>query len=100
MRVEFVRSGGFAGLRMAASVDTQTLPHAQAAEVEALVSNAGFFDLPEQLQSSSSGADRFQFRVMVTDGSRSHTVTVGEAAVPQSLRPLLDYMTNLARTGR
>ncbi len=100
MRVEFVRSGGFAGLRMVASVDTQTLPQDQAHEVELLVVNSGFFDLPEQIQTQASGADRFQFRVLVTDGNRSHSVTVGEAAVPKNLRPLLDYMTELARTGR
>ena len=100
MRVHFERSGGVAGFRLAATIDTETLPPDQARELEALVDAAGFFDLPEVMAGPAEAADQFQYRLTVEAGPRSHTVTVSESAAPASLRPLLRRLTVLARSAR
>lgn len=97
MRILFERSGGFAGMRLTASMDTGSLPDEEAQELEDLVNAAGFFDLPAQIAGQSSGADQFRYKLTVEDGGRRHTVEVGETAVPDPLRPLLQRLTAAAR---
>lgn len=97
MKIEFVRSGGFAGLRLGVTVDTETVDSAQASRLETLVHQAAFFDLPGQDGISSPMPDRFEYRVRITSAMRgTHAIVVYETAVPERLRPLLDHLTTLA----
>jgi hypothetical protein len=97
MRIEFQRSGGFAGLRLATTVDVDKLPADEAAELKRLVDAADFFRLPATLK-ATRGADQFTYRLTVEAGNRQHTVEVSENAAPESLRPLLQRLATLART--
>jgi hypothetical protein len=96
MHINFTRSGGFAGMRLACTVDTQQLPAEQASELDKLVSDAAFFDLPEKIMPEKPRPDRFEYRLSVEADDKSHSVTVSDAAAPESLRPLLNYLTTLA----
>ena len=97
MRIEFERSGGFAGLLVRASVDTAALPANEAGQLEEWVEQAGFFSLPERLRGAPSAADRFLYRLTIESGDRRHTVEMGESAVPPALSPLVDWLTDAAR---
>lgn len=97
MRVHFERSGGFAGMRMAATIDSQTLSSEEAGALRQMVEAAGFFDLPVTIAAPQPGADRFLYRLTVEVEGREHTIEVSDAAVPTSLRPLLDWLTAAAR---
>ncbi len=99
MRVTLERTGGFAGVRLSASVDTDKLPSADAQRLRQLVANAHFFSLPETISTPVQQPDRFQYKVTVLDGGRAHTVTAGEVALPASLRPLTDFLTLQDRRG-
>jgi len=100
MKIDFVRSGGFAGLRLSVNVDIQTLPADQSAALAKLIRDSGFFNLPAQIKSPYGGADRFEYRLTISDAGRSHSVTVGEAAMPESLRPLIERLTEMAKSPR
>ena len=100
MRIEFARSGGFAGILLTARVDLQDLPPAEAAVLQAQVEAAGFFELPAQLRPASTTPDRFEYQLTVVAADKTHTVTVSEPMVTDVLRPLLDHLTALARTGK
>jgi hypothetical protein len=100
MRIEYARSGGFAGIQLATTVDTDDLQPGDAALLEDAVASADFFGLPRRLVSAGPGADRFEYHLVVEDGDRRHEVQVGEAMVSDALRPLLEHMSMLARTGR
>jgi Emfourin len=100
MHIEFVRSGGFAGLRLAASLDTQQLGADIASTLEKLVAEAGFFTLPEQIKPASPGPDRFEYQVTISSGAQKHSINVSDAVVPEALRPLLDFLTTLAMSGK
>ena len=97
MRIQFERSGGFAGIRLTTSVDSAALPDDDARRLREMVDGAGFFELPPVI--GKPAPDRFQYRLTVEDGKRRHTVEVNEAAVPPSLRPLIDWLTSAARKG-
>ena len=100
MHIEFVRTGGFMGLRLAVSLDTQQLSQEQASTVETMLHDSGFFELPEKLLPPSQSPDRFEYRVTVSAGDRSHSVVANEALIPTQLRPLLDYLSTLAMAAK
>ncbi|MGH2653895.1 MAG: protealysin inhibitor emfourin [Actinomycetota bacterium] len=96
MQIEFQRSGGYAGNVLATSVDTGELPDPEADELTQLVERA---DLPA-LAGRPRGPgrpDRFQYDLVVTVEDGRYEVTLGEAEVPETARPLLDRLVELAR---
>ncbi len=97
MKVEFERSGGFAGIRLAAVIDEAALSPEEARLLHELVDAAGFFDLPPAVTTPSPGADRFQYKITVEAEGRRHTVDLSEAAAPAALRPLLQWLAAVAR---
>jgi hypothetical protein len=99
MRIEFERTGGLAGMRVHAAVDTDTLAPDDARQVKDLVAAAGYFDLPAVI-AAAPGTDQFQYRLTVEGEGRTHTVEVGDASAPEALQPLLRKLTALARSSR
>jgi hypothetical protein len=96
VRIEFQRSGGFAGNVLATSVDTGELPEPQAEELTRLVERADLPALAERPRTPGA-PDRFQYDLTVTLEDGSYQVTLGEAEVPETCRPLLDRLLELAR---
>ncbi len=99
MQITFERSGGFAGLITTTTVDTATLPPAQANQIRLMVEAANFFQLPTTIAPDNQ-PDRFQYQITVQEGSQQHTVTVGESTMPGTLRPLIDCLMEAARKNR
>jgi hypothetical protein len=97
MRIAFLRTGGFAGLRLGLELDTDSMDARAASELTELVQEAGFYRLPARLASTVQGRDRFQYRLRVSSSTRQeHEVVVDEESVPAALRPLLARLTDLA----
>ena len=97
MQVQFERTGGFAGMRMAATIDSDSLTPEEAQRLRELVDASGFFELPAEISGAPGGNDRFLYSVTVHIAGRSHTVRTGEAAIPAGLRPLIDLLSKAAR---
>lgn len=97
MHIQFERSGGFAGLRLTAALDSDTLSSDDAATLRALIHAASFFDLPAKHEKAQSGADRFQYKVTVEIDNRRHAIEIDESVAPPSLRPLLNWLTEKAK---
>ena len=100
IRISLIRSGGFAGIPMVVNVDSDSLSTEEEREFSGLIEAAGLFQLPESIDSPGGGADRFMYKLTVDVDGHSHSVEVGEAAVPSGLRPLLDRLTSTARRTR
>ncbi len=92
MRVSLERSGGFAGLSKTTTVETDNLSPSEASQLPRLLEAANFYNLPEQITASPTQPDRFQYTVTVEDEDQIHTVTVSEAALPGTLRPLIEWL--------
>ncbi len=99
MRIEIERSGGFAGMRMHTTIDTETLPSEQAKELESLVDASSFFELPATVSTPPSGADRFNYKISIEAEGKKHTVETSDEVAPDSLQPLLRRLMVLARSG-
>lgn len=100
MRINFERTGGFMGMHLAVEVTTETLPQEEAKELETLVESARFFELPATLPAQAGMSDSFQYKVTVVKGELFHTVQTSEGAAPVELRPLIQHLTDVARTQR
>lgn len=98
LRIEWERTGGFAGIRMAAAIDSESLSLEEAGRLRELVEAAGFFDLPDKIgDRDAGGADRFLYTVAAETEGLRHTVHTTEAAAPPALRALIQWLTNMAR---
>jgi hypothetical protein len=96
MKIEFERTGGFAGLALKKVIDLDKLPPEDANKLNQLIEASDFFKLPEAITASGPGADRFHYTVTVDTGGKKHTVDVDEAAIPPKLKPLLQWLTAAA----
>jgi hypothetical protein len=97
MKINFERSGGFAGMLLTANLDTEKMPSDEAQQLQDLIAAAQFFDLPAKPEGASSGADHFQYRITIETDTQMHTVETTDAAAPETLRPLLRRLSVLAR---
>ena len=97
MRIFFKRTGGFAGSKLEGSLDSSALPTSQARHLQQLLKQSRFFDLPPVLRSEQPGTDRFSYTVTVETDEKVHTVEAGEAAIPVSMRPFLDFVARSVR---
>jgi hypothetical protein len=98
LQIEFQRSGGVAGAILTTTVDARELREADAAELTELVGRADIPALAESAGGPGAGRpDRFQYDLSITIDDRRYEVSLGEAEVPETLRPLLDRLLELAR---
>jgi len=96
MRIMFERTGGFAGLKLKASFEADSLPPREARRLHKLLHDSRFFELPLRLESPASRPDHFLYRVTVEKENCVHSVLASEDAIPGGLRPLLDWLTAAA----
>ena len=96
MIISFERTGGFAGIRLFVRQDTAELSDEKAAELVELVEKSDFFNLPTRTPAPSRGADYNTYVIRVEDGERSHEITATDLSLPDSMRPLIKSLTNLA----
>jgi len=96
MQIQFERSGGFMGLSLKTAVDTAELTIKEAQEWEEMLTAAGFFDLPSNLE-TEIGADRLIYKMTVVTTEQKHTALCTDEDAPEELRPLLRRLTIMAR---
>ena len=97
MKVRLVRSGGVAGIRLAAETDSARLPEEGAQDLARLVEESGILALPADTLSRPAGPDRFSYRLTVETGGREHTVEIAEEDLTPALEPLIGWLVSLAR---
>ena len=98
MRISFERTGGFAGMKLKATVDSNLLSPAEANRLQKLVHKSRFYDLPFELKARSQGTDRFHYTLTIESDQGTHTVEASEEAIPADMRPLLDWLIRFCRS--
>lgn len=96
MLVRLVRTGGIAGLKVQAEVDSEQLPPAQKREMKKLVEEAELFDQPARL-SSRAMPDQFQYEITIEDEGKTHSFVTNDAAVSDELLELIDWLSATAK---
>jgi hypothetical protein len=90
-RIEYRRSGGFAGVTRTTILDAETLGPEAAHDVERLLDGLDLDALAARPQ-PRRGADRFQHDVMVERGGRRRSFTVFDGDVPPEVQRLLERL--------
>ncbi len=94
LRLSFRRSGGlFAGNVLATSVSVDE-------ELAPLVSQADLPGLAERSPISGPGADTYQYELVLEGDGPPRRVVVQQTAVPDELRPLIDWLERRAEAER
>jgi hypothetical protein len=92
MRIEFVQSGGVAGLpRPLLTIDTDSLSDEQSRIWQELVRAADFFNLPPSTPPSPR-RDSFSYRITINADGRQHTIQTCDGAGPPALDALLEQL--------
>ena len=99
MRISFERSGGFMGLKSSLTINLDELPENQAQTLRRLLDEANFFKLSEN-PPSESVPDGFQYIIIVETDKIVHTVHTIDTTAPDKLRPLLQELSQRARSQR
>jgi hypothetical protein len=98
MKIHLERSGGFAGMIMSTTVDTNTLSSNEVNELQGLIEKSQFFELSsESVEEASSktkkgAADYFTYKVTVQNGDGQHTVEWNDLSMQPNLKRLVDFL--------
>jgi hypothetical protein len=92
VRAELRRSGGFIGRTVHVTVDSATLPPADAAQLLRLVS-AIDLDRPAPRRIETRGADLMHYDLTIERGARTWHGMVSDPNIPAELSPLLQFLT-------
>jgi hypothetical protein len=98
-KILFERTGGFMGRKVSVTIDLEDLPEEQAEELDELLDEADFFELPADLTKPDI-PDAFTYNITVFSDDEQHSVRVSDATAPDDLRPLLEELSNQARMQR
>jgi hypothetical protein len=97
-RIKFERTGGFAGIRMAADIKLEDLPEDQAHTISELLDDMDFQELPANMMGKSNMPDQFTYTITVQTRKWEHTVVAGESSAPEKMQELIQLLNRLART--
>ena len=96
-RIKFERTGGFAGMRIAADIELEDLPKEQADRLCELMDDVDFDELPENLMKGNPVPDGFTYSITVESQEGQHTVITSDTSAPSKMQPLLELLFQIAR---
>jgi hypothetical protein len=97
-KINFERSGGFAGIRLVAEIEMDDLPDDQKNEILKILDEADFDELPEKLSGKMPMPDEFVYLIKVNNDEKEHHVLTGESSLPGDLQPLIEILERMAKT--
>lgn len=97
-KIKFERTGGFAGIRLAAEIEMDDLPDDQKREIIELLDEADFDELSEKFSDKAPIPDGFNYSITVeAREDKEYQVVAGESALPDDLQPLIEILERIAK---
>lgn len=101
MKINLEISGGFAhipGLQKPIALDTRQMDSEVANELESVVRNSHFFELPIQNNSQAKGAADYRtYSISIEDGTQVHTIQLTDPIKDSNLQHLVSRIQSIAR---
>lgn len=91
MRITLEQSGGFAGLMITKTIDTQDLSPSEAQQLEKLVRESNFFQFTS-IAEAFPQPDRFGYTISIEMEGRSQSIEVSETNMPESIKPIVEWV--------
>ncbi|HEU5221435.1 MAG TPA: protealysin inhibitor emfourin [Candidatus Nitrosotalea sp.] len=96
MKIYFERTGGFAGIRTSASLDTDKLPPNESEQLNNICNNMNFFNLPSKFESKSGAADLFRYKITIESKNGKHTVETTDMSMTPEFENLVNFLSDKA----
>jgi hypothetical protein len=93
--INFKRTGGAMGKEMTMDFDLSSMPVSVERRLQGLLTESNFFEVPI-VHDLLAGPDEYEYVITVVAGNTIHTVQFSDTSMPQSLRPLVDELSELA----
>jgi emfourin len=84
------------GREISMDVDLARIPGPEAQRLDGLLTESNFFEIPT-VNNLMAGPDEHEYTITVIAGNSLHAVHVTDTAMPESLRPLVEELTELAK---
>ena len=95
--INFTRTGGAMGKEITMDFDLNNMPASAVQRLNNLLTESNFFEIP-LVNSLVSEPDEYEYVISVVAGNAIHTVRATDTSMPKSLRPLIEDLTELAKT--
>ena len=97
MKIYFEQSGGFTGIKKNILINSNSLETEEASELQRLVDNANFFDLPSEPDAPLHGADYLEYKITIeTNDNKKHSIKITDLTMPPNVGPLIRYLRRKA----
>lgn len=95
-KINFKRTGGITGREIDTDIDLNELPAGEMQQIMQMITETNFFNIPQNLIQQAV-PDEHEYTITVEAGNTHHTVQTSDSTAPESLRPLLEKLSQLAR---
>jgi hypothetical protein len=95
-KINFKRTGGVLGREIETDIDLNEIPDDESQELMRLITETNFFKIPQNMIAQAM-PDEYEYRITVEAGNTHHTIQTSDSNAPESLRPLLEKLGQLAR---
>ncbi len=95
-KINFKRTGGITGREIDTEIDLNELPADEMQKLMQMITETNFFNIPQNLIQHSV-PDEHEYTITVEAGNTHHTIQTTDSTAPESLRPLLEKLSQLAR---
>ncbi len=97
--INFRRTGGAMGKEISMDLDLDSIPGSAAQRLHGLLTGSNFFEVPDA-RSLIASPDEYEYIITVVAGNSMRTIHVTDTSMPESLRPLVEELTELAKAAR
>lgn len=94
--INFRRTGGSIGKDISLDLDLGSIPAPAAQRLQGLLTESNFFEV-QDVSNLMTRPDEYEYTITVVAGNSIRTVHVADTNMPESLRPLVEGLTQLAR---
>ena len=95
--IDFERTGGFAGISLHTTIDSHSLSADESEELVRLLAESGLPEITPEPRTAGSFPDQFTYLITLQYGEERHILHMAEKQVPQSVKPLLSFLTKRSR---
>lgn len=96
-RIKYERTGGFAGMRMAADFKPADLSDEQRRPLLDLLDEMDFNELPTEMTGKAPMPDQFTYQITIETDKWEHTVIAGDTSAPEKMQELIRQLDRIAR---
>jgi hypothetical protein len=94
--INFKRTGGTMGRELSMDIDLNNMPASESRRLHNMIDESKFFEVPV-VSDLRTGPDEYEYVITVVAGNSIHTVHVSDTSMPDSLRPLVEDLTEIAK---